>query len=380
MVLVAVMLMIGLLPYIEALVQRGVPRAVAVLLVLSAVLAVISALLALALPSMVRQVGDIKQNLPETARQLDRLLEGLGVQLDLESSTREINWDRLASGRVAIDYGQRAISILVTLVTTIVITAYLLVDTPKLARFVYQFFPAERELEYDRIFQSICRVVGGYLRGQLLTSVAVAVYTFIVLVVLGIPNPLAFAVLAGLADVIPLVGALIAIVPVTVAALQQSSSQALLVLVLLMAYQQFEDKFLVPRVYGETLNLPPVIVLIAALAGTELMGLTGALLALPVAAVARVWLDYYLSRRGISLAPIEETDKPEDPTDQPFAPDSLGSEEQSNAEMSLIALAGKEPRTAGDVAVLPRIEMASAEAVIAEKSLHRRRRYHRQPG
>jgi hypothetical protein len=180
------------------------------------------------------------------------------------------------------------------------------------------------------------------------------VFTFIVLTIVGIPNALAFAVLAGLADVIPLVGSLIAIVPVFLIALNQSSTQALIVLVALMAYQQVEDKYIVPRVYGQTLNLPPIIVLIAALAGGELMGLTGALLALPVAAVGRVWLDYYLEKRGVFLNPLEDGGvEPSDAGDELFAPDTkIGSDEEDTSTVSIIALSGHEPRTDEDGAPL----------------------------
>jgi len=155
------------------------------------------------------------------------------------------------------------------------------------------------------------RVVGGYLRGQAITSISIAVFTFVLLRIVGVPNALAFAVLAGFADVIPLIGALIAIVPPVAAALQESSTQALVVLVCLMAYQQFEDRLLVPRVYGRTLNLPPVIVLIAVLAGAELLGITGVLLALPLTAAGRVGLDYLIQNRQILLGPDVNTAGPD---------------------------------------------------------------------
>jgi predicted PurR-regulated permease PerM len=346
LVLIALMFVVGLLPYVESLVQKGVPRELAVIGILVAFLAVLLGVFALVIPAMVQQFGSIRDNLPESARQLERLLSQIGIDVELQQATRDINWDRFISGRAAIDYGQRALGVIVSIVTIIVMTAYLLMDTPKLARFAYQFLPADRELEYDRLFQSACRVVGGYLRGQFVTSLAITAFTFVVLTIVGIPNALAFAVLAGLADVIPLVGALIAIIPVFLIALNQSSTQALIVLVALMAYQQVEDKFIVPRVYGQTLNLPPIIVLIAALAGGELMGLTGALLALPIAAVGRVWLDYYLEKRGVSLSPVEESEETPEAGDELFAPDTkIDGTQEDTSTVSIIALSGHEPRT-----------------------------------
>jgi predicted PurR-regulated permease PerM len=177
---------------------------------------------------------------------------------------------------------------------------------------VTQFIPPHRLPELERVFWSLTRVVGGFLRGQAITSLAIGIFTFTVLRILGVPNALAFAVIAAFADVIPIVGALIATVPPVAAALQESSTKALIVLITLMAYQQFEDRYLVPRVYGRTLNLPPVIVLIAVLCGAELLGITGVLLALPLTAAGRVALDYVLENRSWLLADL---------TEQPYAPD-----------------------------------------------------------
>jgi predicted PurR-regulated permease PerM len=123
------------------------------------------------------------------------------------------------------------------------------------------------------------------------------VYTLVVLLVVDVPNAVAFGVLAAFADIIPLIGAFIAIVPAVVAAFQESPEQALVVLVALLVYHQFEDRFLVPRIYGQTLNLPAIVVLVAVLVGGELLGVTGVLLALPAAAAGRVVLDYYLDKR-----------------------------------------------------------------------------------
>ena len=140
-------------------------------------------------------------------------------------------------------------------------------------------------------------MVGGYVRGQLITSLIIGLFTTAVLLAAGVPNAVAFGVLAAFADIIPLVGAFIAIVPAVVAAFQESSTQAVIVLAALLVYQQFEDRFLVPKIYGQTLNLPALVVLVAVLVGGELMGIVGVLLALPVAAAGRVVLDYYLDRR-----------------------------------------------------------------------------------
>jgi predicted PurR-regulated permease PerM len=328
LVLISLILMVGLLPYVDAMVRKGIPRVGAVLILLFVFFAALIALFGIMIPAIVEEVEAIRENLPESAREIEDLLRNFGIHVELQERARNIDWDRVISGRAAIDYGQRVVGLILSIVTIIVMTAYLLTDTPRLGNFVTQFIPPERRPELERLFWSLTRVVGGFLRGQAITSLSIAVFTFIVLRIVGVPNALAFAVLAAFADVIPLVGALIATVPPVAAALQESSTQALIVLFLLLGYQQFEDRLLVPRVYGRTLNLPPVIVLIAVLSGAELLGITGVLLALPLTAAGRVALDYVLENRSWLLADL---------TDQPFAPD-LEEAEVDGAEVEQGAL------------------------------------------
>ncbi|MEO8553988.1 MAG: AI-2E family transporter, partial [Kofleriaceae bacterium] len=127
-------------------------------------------------------------------------------------------------------------------------------------------------------------IVGGYMRGQLITSISIAVFVFAVLTVCGADNALAIALFAGLTDIIPFVGGYVASAPVIIAVMPNGTTTALIVTGLMVIYQEFESRILVPRVYGRTLRLPPAIVLLAVLIGGTLAGIVGALLSLPIAA------------------------------------------------------------------------------------------------
>ena len=301
----AFIFMAALLPYVEWLVHRRVPRTLAVVIVGLTILAVIAGLFALVVPGMVDEFQNIRDNLPENARKLEDFLADFGIHVELENRARDVDWGEVITGRVAIDYGQRALAIGVSIVSIIAITAYLLADAPRLSRFFYQFVPKGGEDEAGRLLNDLKRVVGGYVRGQLITSLAIAFFTLIVLLALRVPNAIAFAVLAGFVDIIPIVGAFIAVIAPTIAAFDVSPTRALITAGLLIAYQQFEDRILVPRVYGTTLNLPPLVVLIAVLVGAELLGIPGVLLALPAAAVIRVGYDYWMERRGRTAELLE---------------------------------------------------------------------------
>ncbi len=322
LVITAFIFTAALLPYVDWLVRRGIPRTAAVLLLLVVVLGIIGGLFALVVPAMIDEFDSVRNNLPEDARKMEELLARIGIDVQLQERARDINWADLISGRSAIDYGQRIVQTTVSILTIIVLTVYLLVETPRLSAFFDQFVPRRREKEVEHIVASLERVVGGYIRGQVITSLAITVFTLIVLLIVDVKNPLAFAVLAGFADIIPIIGALVAVVPPTFSAFEDSPTKALIVLGLLGAYQQFEDRFLVPRVYGSTLNLPPLIVLVAVLAGGELFGIPGILLALPAAAVGRVFFDYVLENRVAGIGPVD--------TEEVLAPDEPESDIRSS--------------------------------------------------
>lgn len=308
--------MAALLPYVEWLARRGFNRVAAVLLMLLLLILVLGSMIAIVAPAVIDEFRDLRNNLPDYAADVETFAADLGFNTerwDLPERATEIDWNRIISGSQVVDYGQRVLVGILTGLTISVITAYLLVETHRLRTFLFRFIPPEHEADAHHFLRALERVVGGYVRGQLITSLIIGIYTTLVLLLVGVPNAIAFGVLAAFADIVPLVGGFIAVVPASIAAFQESPTQALIVLIALLVYQQFEDRLLVPRIYGQTLNLPALVVLLAVLAGAELMGVVGVLLALPAAAAGRVVLDYYLERRTGSPT------RPESP--QILAPD-----------------------------------------------------------
>ncbi|MFN0145838.1 MAG: AI-2E family transporter [Dehalococcoidia bacterium] len=297
LMIVAVIFMAALLPYVELFIRWRFPRVLAVITVLLMVLAIIGGLFAMVVPAMVDEFQTLRDRLPEDARDLEVFLSNFGINVEISDRVQDIDWTGLISGSVAIDYGQRVLFGVLSAITVLVLTAYLLADAHRMRDYLYRFIPNDREPDADRILHALGRVVGGYIRGQIITSGIIGVYTAVVLAIVGVDNPLAFGVLAAFADIIPLIGAFIAIVPATVGAFSESPTQAVIVLIALLVYQQFEDRFLVPRVYGATLGLQPLVVLVAILVGGELLGIPGILLALPAAAAGKVFLDFFLEKR-----------------------------------------------------------------------------------
>jgi predicted PurR-regulated permease PerM len=321
LVIVAFIFMAALLPYVELFIRWRLPRPAAVLLVIFMVIAIVGGLFALVVPAMIDEFQKLRDDLPNDAQDLEGFLSNFGVDVELSRRVEDIDWGELVSGEVAINYGEKLVFGLLSAITVLVLTAYLLMDAPKMKQYLYRFIPGEREREAERILHALGRVVGGYIRGQVITSAIIGVYTTIVLLIVGVPNALAFGILAAFADIIPLIGAFIAIIPAVLGAFSESPTQAVAVLIALLIYQQFEDRFLVPRVYGATLGLQPLVVLVAVLVGGELLGIPGILLALPATAAGKVFLDYFLDRRNPdnAFAPRKEGVEVAAPDDPPKA-------------------------------------------------------------
>jgi predicted PurR-regulated permease PerM len=172
--------------------------------------------------------------------------------------------------------------------TVAVLTVYLLIEGPRVGTALMRLLPREERLPARRMLEEIGAQVGSYMRGQLLTSLLAGVFTFLLLSALGVDEPLALAVWMAAADAVPMIGLLIGTVPAVLMALPRGPHIALLVLIGYLVYHQIESHVIVPRVYGTTMKLPATVILIAILIGATLMGMLGALLALPVAAAIPV--------------------------------------------------------------------------------------------
>jgi predicted PurR-regulated permease PerM len=187
----------------------------------------------------------------------------------------------------------------------VVLAIYFIADGERTRGTLYALFPRRFHVRLARVLLNLETIVGGYLRGQLVTSVAIGVFTFGLLAVMRVPNALALAAFAALTDVIPFVGGLMATTPAVLVALSRGSAVATIVLVAMIAYQEFESRVIVPRVYGQALRLSSAVVVIALLVGGKVGGIIGALLALPIAAALRMLIE----ELRVDL-PGDDTDNP----------------------------------------------------------------------
>jgi predicted PurR-regulated permease PerM len=291
---VALLLTAALDPPVSRLERRGVPRAASIAIFVLAFAVVVAGGAALVVPPLVEQGAQFAEAFPgylERLRAFTQANPEVFTRLQGAAAGSDADPQAVASRFLAAGAGLfRGIS---AFVIVLVMTAYLLADGERIYDWTVRYLPQEQRVRVRQALPEISRVVSGYLLGQLLTSLLFGGFAYVVLTVLGVPQPLLLAILAAVADAIPVVGVAIATVPAVLLALTVSPLAAGIVLALYLAYQQVENYAIVPRVYRGTLELHPFAVLLAVLVGAQLLGVLGVLLALPIAAavpvVERIW-------------------------------------------------------------------------------------------
>lgn len=289
-VVVALMLAGTVAPFLEALERRHIHRHWGVVLLLLGLVVGLGLVGLLTVPPLIHQVGELAAQAPAYREKLAGWLEGNRLLAPLAHSLRFNASSGLLSraAHYALTYSEKAAVLVGYGVTALVLAVYLVADANRVRGAVFALIPRAYHLRASRILVNLETIVGGYIRGQVITSVCIAVFTFALLSVLRVPNALALAVFAGLTDVLPFIGGLLATTPAALVALTRGLPAAIIVVVAMVLYQEFESRVLVPRVYGRVLRLPAIVVVLALLIGGELLGIIGALLALPIAAGIRM--------------------------------------------------------------------------------------------
>jgi predicted PurR-regulated permease PerM len=185
----------------------------------------------------------------------------------------------------------------VTFIAAIVLFIYLLIDEKALKYFVLSFFPDDHRENMADIFRKVASKVGDWFRGQLLLAFIVGVVSLIGLLIIGVPYALTLAVISGVLDIVPTLGPVIAGVLAAAIALTDSPIKALIVVIFYVIIQQLESNILVPKVMQKAVGLSPVIIIIAILIGARLLGIVGAIIAVPLAASLIVVLSEWSSIR-----------------------------------------------------------------------------------
>jgi predicted PurR-regulated permease PerM len=313
--LVSLLLALALNPAVDALQRRGIRRrGGAVSIVYLVAVSIIAAIGALIVPTIVQQVNDLVNAAPGYVSDLTAGRGPLGfletkyhVVERVRDAVQGNGSSKLAGGAsAALDVARSVVTFVVAAVTITFMTFFMLLEGPAWIERLLGLLPEGSRPRWAAVGRDVYRTVGGYVTGNLLISLIAGVATTAVLLALGVPFALALGLLVAILDLIPLAGATLAAIIVTLVALTQSVTAAIVVLAFFLVYQQIENHLLQPLVYGRTVQLSPLAILIAVLVGAQVAGVVGALCAIPVAGTIQILIvDWQRARRARRAADVQ---------------------------------------------------------------------------
>jgi predicted PurR-regulated permease PerM len=331
-----------LLSPLTSLIQRILPggRSVAILLTFVIVLVLLALLILIILPVLFNQFRDFATAFPDFVTRLqtdleaalsqpitfrgepvlingepliplDEIRAALGTQEGAEIAPPNIDLMGTVQGFVSSLAGPafgvvgRTFTAVINIVFLLTLVFYLIRDSRKFTDGLMNVTPEAYRGDARRILYELREVWNDYLRGQLILCVAIGIFVLIAALLLGVPNAPMLALIAGITELVPNIGPLIALIPAALFALFSQSATlpflsgvtfAIVVIVVWILIQNIEAVFIVPRVMGDTLNLHPVVVLIGVIVGANVAGILGVLLAAPVIASIRVFAQYFYGK------------------------------------------------------------------------------------
>jgi len=302
----ALVLAIALQPTVGWLERKGLSRGAAVLLVAIALVGLSLAFLTFVTTSLAQQIALLVQDFPGFRARLEHrlpvhypVLKRIVDEIFALPSSPEI----AAHLRRPLALGTTVLGGALSMFFTMIVTLYLLLDGRRLYAWLIAYVPRRHRDRMGITAEEVSVVVQAYVRGQVVTSALFTIFVAIVLNVFRVPAAMPLALLAGFCDVVPVVGIIIATVPAAVLAFTVSPTAGIVVCALYGLYHTVESYYIVPRVYGSSLRLSTLAVLLALMVGTALQGLTGAILILPLVAaypiIERIWLARYLGHEVI---------------------------------------------------------------------------------
>jgi predicted PurR-regulated permease PerM len=295
-VVVAAFLAISLDPAVRWLTARGVRRGLAVTIIFGVFLIILAAFLMSVIPPLVNQFGQLVRHFPDFLQSLqDRSARFRELNTRFQLTTRlEGMLDQLparVTGGV-LGVTSQVFGAVVSFLTVVVFTVYFLLDLPRLRHGVVRLFPVDRRERYAHVVDIMVNKVGDYMIGRLAIGFIAGLVAFAALQGLGVPYPLPLAIFIALLDLIPLIGHPIGSIAALIVALITKGlwPTSVLLLVIFVVYQQLENYFIGPRVMRHSVDISAAAVLLAALVGAAIVGVIGALVAIPIAAALKVVL------------------------------------------------------------------------------------------
>jgi putative heme transporter len=292
---VAFLITVGLKPVVEFLERRRFPKAIAITLPFAAILLVFFLIIKPFVPVATQQVQDLFENFPEY---LNRIAAALPIEISGEELA-QIATAQLEGLRDNIAEVTGAVfSAIIGVFAVLIISIYMLADRQRLREGIVKLLPTKHREKAGHIYDKIQERLGWWVRGYLAIAAIVGSLVWILLASLGVENAFALAILAALLEFIPFLGPIIASIPAIIIGLTISPLTAVIIAIGYSIIQQIENHLLAPKIMQRAIGLHPLLVILAIFVGGRLMGIFGALLAIPFTAVVSVIIEELRSAKA----------------------------------------------------------------------------------
>ena len=293
-------------PAVIRLHALGIPRLLAIAVVFIGILIALAGLVLLIVPLGVNEVGQLQVQAPALAVSAQDRLNSLqpiavfGIVIDLKGVTQTIDSHLreylLGQFGNAVTLGLTALTTALQLLLMFIVAFLLAIEAPAVRRDLRRFVPSDYRSDFDQIWRQVRKMLYAYVRGQLIIAGLIGITSGVVCALLRLPDAVALGVIAGVTALIPYLGPFIGAIPAILVGLAQSPGQALLVVIAYIVIPNFYLNFIYPKVMGDAVRLPPILIIVALLAGFNWGGILGMFVAVPIAATLRILFDHIYPR------------------------------------------------------------------------------------
>ena len=306
--LIAIVIGTVIRPAVAWLHQRGFPRLVGVVLVYLLLLVLLAGFLLLLFPLLVEQSITITAAAPGYYQNLREWMVGYPNQLIVRLSeflpvtfpslqpptAQQTGQEVMASAGQALGYVILAAKVIFIAIVILVLAHYWTLDGPRAIQSLLLLIPQDRRESISELISAMETKVGFYVAGQGILCLVIGIMALIAYLLIGLPNALVLALLAGVLEAVPMIGPLLGAIPAALVALSIAPNRLVWVIVATVVIQQLENSLLVPRVMRKAVGVNPFVTLLALFAFSSLFGLAGALMAIPMAAIIQLLLDRFV--------------------------------------------------------------------------------------
>jgi predicted PurR-regulated permease PerM len=293
-------------PAVIRLHSAGVPRVVAIVVIFMAIIVALGGIVLLIVPLGVSEVGQLQVQLPSLAASAQDSFNSLqpvrvfGIDVDLKGITASVSSHLreylLGQFGNAVTFGLTALTTLLQLLLMFIVAFLLALEAPAVRRDLRRLVPNDYRGDFDQIWRLVRKMLYAYVRGQLIVAGLIGICSGVACFALGLPDAVALGLIAGVTALIPYFGPFLGAIPAVLVGLSQSPETALVIALVYIAISNIILNIIYPKIVGDAVKLPPILVIIALIAGFSWGGILGMFVAVPVAATLRILFDHIYPR------------------------------------------------------------------------------------